>query len=219
MLSWDEELPTVMAGSPTGKEESNKKAFLYHCGSDSDMQNKLSAIMPAANELLQPSPTPPQWFTRGRVLFISLTTANTMDLKTFKEVVKLAHWQVAMGEKYFSLLKNKTWETCKCHDAYKTAKHVIECKFVLKTEMNADSSLCYKANLVIKGYEQVLEENFDETFVPVAVMDTKEYNHQLHQNLFTCDNLTSESRDSNITNETIIHESKPSTDYILTVQI
>jgi hypothetical protein len=86
----------------------------------------------------------------------------------FEEVTKSAHWQAVMWEEYFSLLENKTWETCEHCNTHKTGKHAIGYKWVFKTKMNADSSLCYKARLVIKGYKQVLGKDFDETFAPVT---------------------------------------------------
>ena len=73
-----------------------------------------------------------------------------------------------MYEEFSSLLQNETWGTCEHQDAHKTEKHAIGCKWVYKTKTNADGSLRYKARLVIKGYELVPGEDFDETFTPVA---------------------------------------------------
>jgi hypothetical protein len=92
--------------------------------------------------------------------------------ETFEEAAESAHWQAAMREEYSSLLENKTWETCERRDAHQTGKHAIGCKWVFKTKTNADGSLRYKARLVIKGYEQVPGEDFDETFAPVARLET-----------------------------------------------
>lgn len=52
-------------------------------------------------------------------------------------------------------------------------KHVIGCKWVFKIKTRFDSSSeRYKARLVVKGYSQEHEIDYDETCAPVAQMKT-----------------------------------------------
>jgi hypothetical protein len=171
-LPRDEEAPTVAAGSPAGEEESSREALPRNCGSDSGAQNELSAITSAADDPSRPSPAPHDGPRKHRFRAYYLPPATVRAPETFEEAAESAHWQAAMREEYSSLLENKTWETCERRDAHQTGKHAIGCKWVFKTKTNADGSLRYKARLVIKGYEQVPGEDFDETFAPVARLET-----------------------------------------------
>ena len=65
-----------------------------------------------------------------------------------------------MKEEFSSLQKSNTWE-------------LVQCKWVYKTKFAADGSpLNYKAILVAKGYSHVHGIDYNETFVPVAKMDS-----------------------------------------------
>jgi hypothetical protein len=47
--------------------------------------------------------------------------------------------------------------------------HTIGCKWIFKTKYDANNNTCYKARLVIKGYDQT---DFGETFTPVTCLTT-----------------------------------------------
>ena len=173
MLPQDEEGPIAAAGTPAREEENSGEALPRNCGLDSGVQNELVAITPAAEDPLQPSLVPPRRSARARIPRVLLATSDgDMDPEVYEEAAESEDWRAAMREEFSSLLQNETWETCERRDAHKTGKHAIGCKWVYKTKTNADGSLRYKARLVIRGYEQVPGEDFDETFAPVARLET-----------------------------------------------
>ena len=74
-----------------------------------------------------------------------------------------------MKEEFSSLQKNNTWELVDLPPWRK----LVQCKWVFKTNFAADGSpLKYKAILVSKGYSQVHGIDYNETFAPVAKMDS-----------------------------------------------
>ena len=93
-----------------------------------------------------------------------------MDHKpfTFKEAVKENCWRNAMQEEIYAIEKNNTRElTILC-----PGQRTIGVKWVYKIKHTTDGRIeRYKARLVVKGYKQKYEVDYEEVFAPVARLD------------------------------------------------
>lgn len=93
----------------------------------------------------------------------------TCEPHTFDEAAKEDAWRKAMDDEIAMIEKNKTWQLV---DLPK-GKEVIGLKWVYKTKYNEDGSIQkFKARLVAKGYAQQPGVDFNETFAPVARIET-----------------------------------------------
>ncbi|CAL2234198.1 unnamed protein product [Prunus armeniaca] len=78
-------------------------------------------------------------------------------------------WLKAMQDELYMIEKNGTWELVE----RPSEKPVIGVKWVYKTKLNLDGSVQRnKARLVAKGYAQKPGLDYNETYVPVARLDT-----------------------------------------------
>ncbi|CAL9007544.1 unnamed protein product [Prunus brigantina] len=92
-----------------------------------------------------------------------------VEPETFEEAIKDAAWQKAMETELEMIEKNDTWELVN----RPSDKPIIGVKWVYKTKLNLDGSVQKnKARLVAKGYSQKPGIDFNETFAPVARLDT-----------------------------------------------
>ncbi|CAL9017140.1 unnamed protein product [Prunus brigantina] len=92
-----------------------------------------------------------------------------VEPETFEEAIKDAAWQKAMETELEMIKKNDTWELVN----RPSDKPIIGVKCVYKTKLNLDGSVQKnKARLVAKGYSQKPGIDFNETFAPVARLDT-----------------------------------------------
>eukprot|EP00253_Pinus_taeda_P005746 PITA_05746 len=74
-----------------------------------------------------------------------------------------------MEEEYESILKNKTWDLVELPEG----KQPIGCKWLHKPKFKADGSIDkYKARVVAKGYLQKEGIDYEETFAPIAKLNT-----------------------------------------------
>ena len=89
--------------------------------------------------------------------------------QTVQEALRDENWRKAMGEEMLALEKNKTWDVVELP----RGKQPVGCKWVFTVKYKADGSLeRYKARLVAKGYTQTYGVDYQETFAPVAKMNT-----------------------------------------------
>lgn len=101
----------------------------------------------------------------------TILAIKTLDSDTFTvtEVKDSPNWNEAIKKKLEMLENNKTWTIMlKPKDG-----KIIDCKFVLKQKRNATGGICkYKARLVVQGFSQIKEVDFQETFSPVTSITT-----------------------------------------------
>ena len=89
--------------------------------------------------------------------------------QNLQEAINHLKCRKAMQEEMRALHKNKTWELVKLP----SGKKAVGCKWVFIVKHKADGSVGrYKVCLVAKGFAQTYGMDYEETFAPVAKMNS-----------------------------------------------
>ena len=89
--------------------------------------------------------------------------------KNIQEALEIPEWRTAVMEEMRALEKNGTWALVE----RPRGKKLVSCKWVFTPKYMADGTLDkLKARLVARGFTQTYGLDYQETFAPVAKLNT-----------------------------------------------
>ncbi|RVW57690.1 Retrovirus-related Pol polyprotein from transposon TNT 1-94 [Vitis vinifera] len=104
----------------------------------------------------------------------------------YSEAFKYPKWKAAVDEEVRALEKNGTWEITDLP----RGKKPVGCKWIFTVKYKADGNVDrYKARLVAKGFTQSYGIDYQETFAPVAKLNTEEVYMDIPAGLETTSNF------------------------------
>jgi hypothetical protein len=94
---------------------------------------------------------------------------QSSDPQSYGEAVGNPFWESAMQKEYNSLLENQTWDLI----PLPSRRKIVRCRWVYGTKSAANGQISiYKSRLVAKYFQRVHGIDYDETFTPVAKIDS-----------------------------------------------
>jgi hypothetical protein len=94
---------------------------------------------------------------------------QSLDPESYVEAVGNPFWESATREDYNSLLKNQTWDLV----PLPSVRNIFKFRWVYRTKSTMDGHISrYKSIFVTKVFQQVHGIDYDETFAPIANMDS-----------------------------------------------
>ena len=106
--------------------------------------------------------------SKSYVAFVNQLSSVSLPSKV-QDAMQDERWMQAMTVEMDALEKNCTWELV----SLPLGKKTVGCRWVYTVKHNPDGSVDrYKARLVAKGYTQKYGVDYDETFAPVAKINT-----------------------------------------------
>ena len=89
--------------------------------------------------------------------------------KSVQEALESPQWKQAILDEMRAMEKNQTWKVV----LRSQNKVPVGCRWVFTVKYKSDRTIeCYKAKLVAKGYTQTYGIDYQETFAPVAKINT-----------------------------------------------
>ncbi|CAN1753617.1 Retrovirus-related Pol polyprotein from transposon TNT 1-94 [Linum perenne] len=98
------------------------------------------------------------------------TNLDSMKIpNNLQEALLVPEWKQAVMEEIKALEKNKTWTI----ETLPTGKKTVDCKWIFAIKYRADGKVDrFKARLVARGFTQSYGIDYQETFAPVAKLNT-----------------------------------------------
>jgi hypothetical protein len=143
----------------------NMNLHQHHHFPDGSIQHKkqlviLSVILQINVIHIHSSSEPPLFWLKFQRLMIQ---------KHLQKLLCHPDWDTTMNEEYHSLMVNDTWDLVPLLKGRK----LVRCKWVYRTKYASDGSVeRHKAQLVSKGFSQVEGIDYNETFSPIAKMNS-----------------------------------------------
>src|SRR5579859_7324074 len=104
-------------------------------------------------------------------LEVYATTSLSSDPTSYSDAMSrpdARKWEGAMDKEIDSIECNNTWKLCELPPGRKA----IGSKWVYKKKIEANGDETYKARVVAKGYAQVAELDYNDTYAPVVHIET-----------------------------------------------
>lgn len=141
-----------------------------HCDTTSTEMPQTQQILPHPTTVRRSTRQTrvPDYYARETYLAVE----HELEPKTLSQVLSSAdkhHWMEAMEKEMKSLHENRVWELVKLP----VGRKPVGSKWVFKLKTDEDGNIeRYKARLVAQGYTQKFGMDYDETFCPVARLES-----------------------------------------------